>query len=74
MTNEELYLQYLSGDTEAFEQLYLQMQGSSHLLQKTRRRALAVQTKKRWMNCAPKVLWNFVSVFPPGRMTRIAEN
>ena len=26
MTNEELYLQYLSGDTEAFEQLYLQMQ------------------------------------------------
>ena len=22
MTNEELYLQYLSGDTEAFEQLY----------------------------------------------------
>ena len=27
MTNEELYLQYLSGDTEAFEQLYLQMQG-----------------------------------------------
>ena len=27
MTNEELYRQYLSGDTEAFEQLYLQMQG-----------------------------------------------
>ena len=27
MTNEELYQQYLSGDTEAFEQLYLQMQG-----------------------------------------------
>ena len=27
MTNEELYLQYLSGDTEAFERLYLQMQG-----------------------------------------------
>ena len=26
MTNEELYRQYLSGDTEAFEQLYLQMQ------------------------------------------------
>ena len=27
MTNEELYRQYLGGDTEAFEQLYLQMQG-----------------------------------------------
>ena len=27
MTNEELYRQYLSGDTEAFEQLYLQMHG-----------------------------------------------
>ena len=27
MTNEELYQQYLSGDAEAFEQLYLQMQG-----------------------------------------------
>ena len=27
MTNEELYRQYLSGDTEAFEQFYLQMQG-----------------------------------------------
>ena len=27
MTNEELYRQYLSGDAEAFEQLYLQMQG-----------------------------------------------
>ena len=27
MANEELYRQYLSGDTEAFEQLYLQMQG-----------------------------------------------
>ena len=27
MTNEELYRQYLSGDTEAFEELYLQMQG-----------------------------------------------
>jgi len=27
MTNEELYRQYLSGDTEAFERLYLQMQG-----------------------------------------------
>ena len=27
MTNEELYRQYLSGNTEAFEQLYLQMQG-----------------------------------------------
>lgn len=27
MTNEELYRQYLSSDTEAFEQLYLQMQG-----------------------------------------------
>ena len=27
MTNEELYRQYVSGDTEAFEQLYLQMQG-----------------------------------------------
>ena len=27
MTNEELYRQHLSGDTEAFEQLYLQMQG-----------------------------------------------
>ena len=27
MTNEELYQQYLSGDTEAFERLYLQMQG-----------------------------------------------
>jgi len=27
MTNEELYRQYLSGDMEAFEQLYLQMQG-----------------------------------------------
>ena len=54
MTNEELYQQYLSGDTEAFEQLYLQMQGSSHLLQKTRRRASAVRTKKYWMNCVPK--------------------
>ena len=27
MTNEELYRQYLSGNAEAFEQLYLQMQG-----------------------------------------------
>lgn len=27
MTNEELYQRYLGGDTEAFEQLYLQMQG-----------------------------------------------
>ena len=27
MTNEELYRQYLSGDAEAFEELYLQMQG-----------------------------------------------
>ena len=27
MTNEELYRQYLSGDAEAFERLYLQMQG-----------------------------------------------
>ena len=27
MTNEELYRQYLRGDAEAFEQLYLQMQG-----------------------------------------------
>ena len=55
MTNEELYRQYLSGDTEAFEQLYLQMQGPSLLLQKTRRRALAVRTKKRWTSCVPKV-------------------
>ena len=27
MTNEELYRQYLSGNAEAFERLYLQMQG-----------------------------------------------
>ena len=27
MTNEELYQQYLSGDAEAFERRYLQMQG-----------------------------------------------
>ena len=27
MTNEELYRQYLSGDAEAFERIYLQMQG-----------------------------------------------
>ena len=27
MTNEELYQQYLRGDAEAFEELYLQMQG-----------------------------------------------
>ena len=27
MTNEELYRQYLRGDAEAFEELYLQMQG-----------------------------------------------
>ena len=27
MTNEELYRQYLSGNAETFEQLYLQMQG-----------------------------------------------
>ena len=47
---------------------------SSLLLQRMQRRALAAQTKKRWMSCAPKVLWNFVSVFPPGCMTRIAEN
>ena len=74
MTNEELYLQYLSGDTEAFEQLYLQMQGSSHLLQKTRRRASAVRTKKYWMNCAPKALWSFVSAFLLGSMTKNVEN
>ena len=74
MTNEELYRQYLRGDTEAFEQLYLQMQGSSHLLQKTRRRASAVRTKKYWMNCAPKVLWSFVSAFLLGSMTRLVGN
>ena len=54
MTNEELYQQYLSGDTEAFEQLYLQMQGSLLLWQRTQRRALAAQTRKCWTNCAPK--------------------
>ena len=70
MTNEELYRQYLSGDAEAF----FKCRGSSLLLQKTRRRALAVRTKKRWTSCVPKVLWNFVSVFPSGCMTRIAEN
>ena len=74
MTNEELYRQYLSGDTEAFEQLYLQMQGFIASVGRTQRRALAVLTKKRWMNCAPKVRWNFVSAFPPGSMTRIVEN
>ena len=71
MTNEELYRQYLSGDTEAFEQLYLQMQG---FIARTRRRASAVRTKKYWTSCVPKALWSFVSVFPPGCMTRIAEN
>ena len=70
MTNEELYQQYLSGDTEAFEQLYLQMQGFIASVAKD----VAVRTKKYWMNCAPKVLWRFVNVFPPGRMTRIVEN
>ena len=74
MTNEELYRQYLSGDTEAFEQLYLQMQGSSHLLQKTRRRASAVRTKKYWTSCVPKVLWSFVSAFLLGSMTRLVGN
>ena len=32
MTNEELYRQYLSGDAEAFERLYLQMLSLIHIL------------------------------------------
>ena len=55
MTNEELYQQYLSGDTEAFEQLYLQMQGFI-------------------ASVAKDAAQNFVSVFPPGRMTRLVGN
>ena len=62
-----------SGNYTLFDDI-CKCRASSLLLQRTQRRASAVRTKKYWMNCAPKVLWNFVSVFPPGRMTRIAEN
>ena len=63
MTNEELYRQYLSGDTEAFERLYLQMQGF-----------IASVAKDAAPSCAPKVLWNFVSAFLLGSMTKNVEN
>ena len=75
MTNEELYLQYLSGDTEAFEQLYLLMQGFIASVAKDAAQSFGCSGKEILDElCAPKVLWNFVSVFPPGRMTRIVEN
>ena len=75
MTNEELYRQYLSGDTEVFEQLYLQMQGFIASVAKDAAQSFGcADKKKRWMNCAPKALWSFVSAFPPGIMTRNVEN
>ena len=74
MTNEELYRQYLSGNAEAFEQLYLQMQGFIASVAKDAAQSFGCADKKCWTSCVPKVLWNFVSVFPSGCMTRIAEN
>ena len=55
MTNEELYRQYLSGDTEAFEQLYLQMQGFIASVAKDTAQSFGFRTKKCWTSCAPKV-------------------
>ena len=74
MTNEELYRQYLSGDAEAFEQLYLQMQGFIASVAKDAAQSFGCSDKEILVNCVPKVLWSFVNIFPPGRMTRIVEN
>ena len=74
MTNEELYRQYLSGNAEAFERLYLQMQGFIASVAKDAAQNFGCSDKEILMNCAPKVLWNFVNAFPLGRMMRIVEN
>ena len=54
MTNEELYRQYLSGDTEAFEQLYLQMQEFIASVAKDAAQLRLFGQRNYWMNCVPK--------------------
>ena len=57
MTNEELYQQYLSGNTEAFEQLYLQMQGFIASVAKNAAQSCGIQKEKgqRKISLAPMV-------------------
>lgn len=55
MTNEELYRQYLRGDAEAFEELYLQMQGFIASVAKDAAQSFGCADKKRWTSCVPKV-------------------
>ena len=50
MTNEELYRQYLSGDAEAFEQLYLQMQEFIASVAKDAAQSCGIQKEKGQRN------------------------
>ena len=62
-----------SGNYTLFDDV-CKCRASSLLLQRMQRRTLAAQTRKYWMNCAPKVRWSFVSAFPPGSIARNVEN
>ena len=68
MTNEELYRQYLSGDTEAFEQLYLQMQGFIASVAKDSAQSCGIQKEKgqRKNPLAPMVYSRGYEVFISG--------
>ena len=68
MTNEELYRQYLSGDTEAFEQLYLQMQGFIASVAKDAAQSCGIQKEKgqRKIPLAPMVYSRGYEVFISG--------
>ena len=68
MTNEELYRQYLSGDTEAFEQLYLQMQGFIASVAKDAAQSCGIQKEKdqRKNPLAPMVYSRGYEVFISG--------
>ena len=68
MTNEELYRQYLSGDAEAFEQLYLQMQGFIASVAKDAAQSCGIQKEKgqRKNPLAPMVYSRGYEVFISG--------
>ena len=68
MTNEELYRQYLSGDAEAFERLYLQMQGFIASVAKDAAQSCGIQKEKgqRKNPLAPMVYSRGYEVFISG--------
>ena len=74
MTNEELYQKYITGDEDAFEQLYLQLQKFILSVAAEAQGALAVQTRIPSMSYAPKALWSFASGFQAGSTMLSAEN